>query len=459
MLQKKYNTAMTNKFNDLILQATQSDNRLRKILLGLILLSIVVIVAMNLSYEWRTLQDPYIYIKDFMQEYLMARAVLSGENPYTPLPDLVVRFFGELSMGDGLVPILTNVSPHPPPVSILFLPFGMLPYQSACVLWYFIEIALVVASVCLILKSLTSRPVGFRFVLVLALLFLAWNPFHVDLVFGQLSILNLFLLSLAWYKLSNEKLVPAGIWLGLSISIKLIAWPLVVWLIFIKRYKAAVSAILTFIVLNLLAALVISPQAVVQYYRVVGSQVYLQYGPSAANFSITGLLWRVFSGTSAEAIEGIRALPLLHLPALPNILAPIIILAALLLILLLPICRRDQRAGFIIVLTFCVLASPVTWNHYFVLLSLPLAFAYYRIAVAPTTKPWLMTALIMTSFVLAIPVSIYSLLTAKITGVDPAELSVITVPFWIGMISYLPALSSMVLNWLVIRIGELNQSQ
>jgi hypothetical protein len=30
------------------------------------------------------------------------------------------------------------------------------------------------------------------------LILLAWNPIQADLVFGQLSIFNLFLLSLAW---------------------------------------------------------------------------------------------------------------------------------------------------------------------------------------------------------------------------------------------------------------------
>lgn len=56
-------------------------------------------------------QTDAVYDKDFIQPYLMARAILTGANPYTPLPDLTQTYLG--------IP-QQHLLPHPTPHS----PFG-----------------------------------------------------------------------------------------------------------------------------------------------------------------------------------------------------------------------------------------------------------------------------------------------------------------------------------------------
>jgi hypothetical protein len=246
----------------------------------------------------------------------------------------------------------------------------------------------------------------------------------------------------------------AVIWLGMGISIKLIFWPLVIWLIFIKHFKAAAAAIITFIVSNLVGATLMGPKTLLHYYLVVGQQAYQIFGSSSENFSITGLAWRIFSGTNSETIDRMHVLPLVNFPALASILAPAAILVTLAILLFIPMCRRDQKLGFVVLLTFCVLASPVTWNHYFVLLSIPLAFAYDRLITAQTANRNIIIALLLITLLLIIPTPTYSLLSTKIAELNSYDISADPVPFWIGIISYVPAFCVMTLILLTIKLGK-----
>jgi hypothetical protein len=81
----------------------------------------------NIVRSAQTLLPPDVYSKDFLQEYLMARALLLGVNPYLPLSELAARFLGPL-------PVI--VFPHPlaapPPAAMLSIPLGLLGYKTGC---------------------------------------------------------------------------------------------------------------------------------------------------------------------------------------------------------------------------------------------------------------------------------------------------------------------------------------
>lgn len=52
-----------------------------------------LIAVLGILSIWRLIQyfaPEYIYQKDFLQEYLLAKGVLSGTDPYAPLPALAV---------------------------------------------------------------------------------------------------------------------------------------------------------------------------------------------------------------------------------------------------------------------------------------------------------------------------------------------------------------------------------
>src|SRR5205814_5835742 len=66
---------------------------------------------------------------DFTAEYISARAVVDGVNPYETVPTLKTKYLGRR------LPIF-NSSPdqrnsHPPFMILLFVPFALLPYTPA----------------------------------------------------------------------------------------------------------------------------------------------------------------------------------------------------------------------------------------------------------------------------------------------------------------------------------------
>ena len=86
-----------------------------------------VIGLISLQLIFRSLLRPYVYQKDFIQEYLLSRAVLDGVDPYLSLPELALRFLGPLPNS-----VLQHPTPHPPPVAILSLLLGLISYDLCC---------------------------------------------------------------------------------------------------------------------------------------------------------------------------------------------------------------------------------------------------------------------------------------------------------------------------------------
>src|SRR5262249_59796277 len=66
-----------------------------------------------------SLSPRVIYGKDFVSPYLMAKAIASGGNPYTPLPDLTVRYLPETPPSHYPHP-----KPHPPFIGIPSAPLA-----------------------------------------------------------------------------------------------------------------------------------------------------------------------------------------------------------------------------------------------------------------------------------------------------------------------------------------------
>ena len=118
-----------------------------------LLFTVAIIGFFNLCAAVSSLIPPSVYKKDFIQEYLLVRAVSNGLDPYLPLPELSQRFIGSLP---NLV--FQHPTPHPPPVILLCLPLAMLSYEQAAVAWFLFEIICIVLSTYLILFWLGKKP-------------------------------------------------------------------------------------------------------------------------------------------------------------------------------------------------------------------------------------------------------------------------------------------------------------
>lgn len=286
----------------------------------------------------RTLFSETLYKKDFTQFYLMGHALRGGANLYAPLHDLATQF-------DPLLTDWIKVSAYPPIVAVIGLPFAYLPYFWSVIIWMVFELGCLVAAVVLIVRHFGGR-LAPTSVLVTVCAFISWHPIFIDLYHGQVMIPILLLLTVVWLALKAGKDVKAGILLGVVISIKLYAWPLVVFLLLKRRWRAPVVAVVVFITATALMIAWVGSATIVDYYFRVGRAVLEEYKFYPLNFSA----WCI----------GLRSFGLVG--------AIIMSASVLLWSLFLALRCKDFDSAFMIVLAGSTVLQPISWIHYMVTL-------------------------------------------------------------------------------------------
>ena len=141
-----------------------------------------------------------------------SRAIVRGHSPF-PLPTVSAIETG-------------NPAIYPPLLPVLAVPLGALPWGFALAIWTSALVVGVAFSVWL---------AGARdwrcFVVAL------FSPLIVGgLVFGNIVLLLIVGVSVSWRW--RERPAVSGLALGLTIAAKLVAWPLLVWLLISRRYQA-----------------------------------------------------------------------------------------------------------------------------------------------------------------------------------------------------------------------------
>jgi len=282
---------------------------------------------------------PKLYKKDYVQFYLMGKAALAHLPVYTPIPELAARFN----------PLLGNYhwhpSAYPPPVVFLVAPFCLLPYVWALAAWTLVEVVCFASSSALVLRHFGGWKAPAQ-VLITILLIVLWGPFYDDLYHGQIMMLALLLLIGSWLCLRQRRDLAGGILLGLLLALKLYAWPISLFLLIQKRYRAVFAASAIFLAMNLLAMLWLGVNQVTDYYLRVGPAIGVIYRNHPINFSALAV-GADFVGLWAGAA-----------------------LAILLLIVALMLAFRVRNFdhAFMIMLASSVVLSPVSWTHYLITL-------------------------------------------------------------------------------------------
>lgn len=300
---------------------TNSINHWPLLAVGLILILLVVFAWVRL---WPHVQGETLHRKDFAQLYEMGKAARDGESVYDPLPHT------------------GHASAYPPAMAILMVPLSLVSYRTAFVVWIAIETFCFLVALVLIVVNFKEPKQRFA-TLIVAALFTLWWPFFVDLYHGQVMMLVLLLLTCAWLSLRSGRDVVGGVCLGIILALKLYAWPILLLLVILKRCRAAASATVIFVALNLIAVLWIGMEQLNRYVFVVGPSLSKIYRDHPLNFSAFSI------GAGQGVVIGV-------------LFAVAILCAALLMARTV----RDFDRSFMIMLIASAILSPVSWVHYFV---------------------------------------------------------------------------------------------
>lgn len=299
-------------------------------------------------------------LKDFFQEWASARNWRHGRDLYTPHRQTVPEYLHrELEPGE------IEVNAHPPPAVVLVLPLARLEYATALQVWNVLGVCLIGASALLIARELH---VGLQpsSAVPLVVLFCS-NPVRAQFDQGQLNAVLLALLTAAWYWERRGLAWAAGFAVGAAAAIKVFPAYLLLYFVCRRSWRGVLGVLGGSTLLAGIGWLVFGTQAYVTYFTHVLPDVG-HWRLSGLNASWHGFWLRLFGP------EGGRFVPVVSAPNLANLLvaAACLAMSAGAALGSCHACTEQERSrAWAACMTAMLLCSPITWDHYFVLLLLP----------------------------------------------------------------------------------------
>jgi alpha-1,2-mannosyltransferase len=184
---------------------------------------------------------------------------------------------------------------------------------------------------------------------------LLWYPIIIGWEGENISVPLMFVVALAWRHRARP--LVAGALTAAAISMKPFLWPLGLWLLATRRWRAAAWALAAGLVFNVLAWAVVG-------FNEISTYVHMSEEDARA-------LWRGGYGVLALAhhLSLGRGAGYVLLALASAALATIVLRRGL---------RGDDRQAFVLAIALILVASPLLWIHYFVLLLVPIALARPR---------------------------------------------------------------------------------
>jgi alpha-1,2-mannosyltransferase len=265
--------------------------------------------------------------------------LLAGRSPY-----LAPNAHQLLVAGNALI--------TPPLLAVISIPFSVLPFGLGVALWNLVCAAAFAGA--LVLLGVRDR----RLVLIALCSF----PFVSSLILGQPDGLFALAAAIAWRW--RDSWVGA-VAVGVLVAAKLLAWPLLLWLLVTRRLKCSFIALGSAVALLLLSWAPIGFKGLVDYPQLLAADA------------------RAFATRSHSIVAGAMALGISEqLATLMAIACAVAVAGAIV-----RAARSRDQGYFTAAIVVGLLASPLLWSHYLVLLLVPLAIARPR-----ADRLWLLTA-------------------------------------------------------------------
>jgi Glycosyltransferase family 87 len=322
---------------------------------------VLMLIGSSLLFAWFSATKTPHVLYDFKGGlYDGGTAILHGHDPYAAkfLADqAAIMHSGGTAVGENTKrPFSLPI--YPAPANLAAVPFSLLPFWLAGVAYTLMSIGAV---------PLALRWLGVRDWRCCTLALLSW-PVLFSLWLGAMGPLLLLGAAAAW-RWRNRMWRPA-ISLAAIIAAKLFPWPLAVWLLITRRWRAFALTVGLGIVLMLGAWAVLGFTSLAEYPKMLSDATYIQQGRAS---SLVAALLALGAGAGAAHAVAMLA-------------------GGALLLVAWRVAQRDggERRAFGLTILAALSASPIVWDHYMVLLFVPIALCSPRFSpiwLLPTCTP------------------------------------------------------------------------
>jgi alpha-1,2-mannosyltransferase/arabinofuranan 3-O-arabinosyltransferase len=259
------------------------------------------------------------------------------------------------------------VNLNPPLWTVLISPLGLLEPLTAYRVFILIALVMVVGYLAWVADELRLRG-GWAVVGTAMLLFS--SPLLLTLALGQIYAVLALGLVVAWISDRRDESLISGIALGLVVAIKPSLAPVLLWPLARRRWRAFIAALVSGAAATLVGALVVGPAATLSWLRWLFDLPLL---PHPDNASLLTTVARLFTETAFA--EPIATLPWM-VPVAYALSIGVIFLTAIKL-------TDGSEAGLWALVAATLLASPIAWHMYLVLLGPGVLLLLARGWVAP----------------------------------------------------------------------------
>ncbi len=295
--------------------------------------------------------------------------IIHGHSPYQPAflaHQVTIMRTGAVALGESSQHAF-SIPVYPAPINLAVVPLSLLPLWLAGALFTCLAIAAMI---------LGLRLLGVRDWRCIAVALASW-PFVFALDLGALGPLLVLGAGVTWRW--RDRLWPPALAIAALVVAKIFPWPLGVWLLITRRFRALALAVAIGAVVTLAAWAVIGFAGLAQYPQMLSDLSLIQEGRAVSLVAV--LIAIGLSPGTAGALA--------------------LATAAALLVLAWRISHRPEgeRRAFGLAIIAALTATPIVWEHYMVLLFVPIALLSPRFSslwLLPLSTPLILT----TSFAL-----------------------------------------------------------
>ena len=332
-------------------------------------------------------------LNDFYQDWNSARNLRNGLPIYADIDLTIERYLGR-SPRDWPTGFW-RVNAHPPASVLLVYPFAWLGYQNAFFVWTLTSFAALAIALWLIVRHLDIQLSASSVLPCVAMLLLCY-PFRSQVNQGQFNLLILLLVTLVWVAARSGCSRCAGVALGVATVVKLFPGLLFLYFVLQREWKVVTFGAATVAAIAVFMAMAF-PATTLHTYLVEVLPSLNQWQSHASNISLIGFWSKLF-----DPIPGgpIAILPVWHshvLARVGGLLSCGAALAATIVVILQARKRSDLDLAFGLLVTTTLLVSPLTWEHYLVLLILPIAIMWVHLAESGPIK-WIWALFVIALF-------------------------------------------------------------